>query len=432
MIAAMLLYGCGASNETIETDNLTISQYKGLVISDIVPDEVTDEEVEAEMLNIVSEHQIRSEVTDRPAQEGDWVTIDFTGLIDGIAFEGGTFSDYELQIGSNYFIDGFEENLIGHYAGEQIEFDLAFPDPYYLDESKSGVVAHWIVMIKAIYSMETPILDDDLVKNELAIDGVNTVEEFRQYTRKQLEDRAKAEADEARSQEAWEAVFNNTVMKVYPEDQIREYEDNTMLAYQSYAEAAGQTLEEYAAGMGTSVEELQKELESAAQNVVAQNLIIHAIAEKENLQVDDAYYQEQRDPFATEYGFDSADEMESLYDSNEIRTAMEQERVLDFLVENAETNGEDSGNKLFSRKNWPYFIGALAALIVLVLLVYLIQHLNKLKKQRQEKNAEQEDPNMTILEIEDDEEYIPTKFDTQVVVTREDYEVNSYDPGRDE
>ena len=121
--ASMLLAGCEAS-KGLETDDLKITQYKGVEVDEVEkPDEVTDEDVDASIQATLQTNATTTEVTDRPVQEGDTATIDFTGKIDGAEFEGGSSTDYPLVIGSGSFIEGFEDSIVGHNIGDTFDWN---------------------------------------------------------------------------------------------------------------------------------------------------------------------------------------------------------------------------------------------------------------------------------------------------------------------
>ena len=129
MIAAVsLLAGCGPKE--IENDYVKINGYTDLEVSEITETEVTDETVDSQIEQIRQNYATYTEITDRAAQEGDMVTIDYSGAIDGVAFDGGTASGQQLELGAGGYIDGFEDGIVGHTTGETFDVNTTFPDPY--------------------------------------------------------------------------------------------------------------------------------------------------------------------------------------------------------------------------------------------------------------------------------------------------------------
>lgn len=132
--ASMMLSGCSGS-KGLETDEMTISVYKGVEITEVAkPGEVTDEEVESAIQATLQTNATPEEITDRAVESGDTATIDFTGKIDGTEFEGGSSTDYPLVIGSGTFIEGFEDSVIGHNIGDAYDWQGKFPDDYNKEE----------------------------------------------------------------------------------------------------------------------------------------------------------------------------------------------------------------------------------------------------------------------------------------------------------
>ena len=130
LAASMLLSGCAAS-KGLETDELKISMYKGVEVEEVEkPEEVTDEDVENTINATLQSNATIKEITDRAVESGDTATIDFVGKMDGEEFDGGSSTDYPLEIGSGQFIDGFEDSVIGHEIGETYDWNGKFPDNY--------------------------------------------------------------------------------------------------------------------------------------------------------------------------------------------------------------------------------------------------------------------------------------------------------------
>ena len=124
----VVMTGCG--NKGISNDKITIKQYKGLEVEKVDPVEVTDTDVEDSINSTLQTKSTQNDITDRQAQEGDVVTIDYEGKKDGVAFDGGTAQDQQLELGSGSFIDGFEDGIVGHNIGETFDLNLTFPEDY--------------------------------------------------------------------------------------------------------------------------------------------------------------------------------------------------------------------------------------------------------------------------------------------------------------
>ena len=128
-ICALALLG-GCAGGTISNDNITIKQYKGLEVDKVEEITVTDEDVEMSIQSTLQTLSTKTDITDRPAQEGDMVVIDYEGKVDGVAFEGGTATEQSVEIGAGMFVPGFEEGIIGHNIGETFDVNVTFPEQY--------------------------------------------------------------------------------------------------------------------------------------------------------------------------------------------------------------------------------------------------------------------------------------------------------------
>ena len=196
--ASMMLAGCEAS-KGLETDDLKITQYKGVEVSEVdKPEKVTDEDVDAAIQANLQTNATTEEVTDRAVEEGDTATIDFTGKIDGTEFEGGSSTDYPLVIGSGSFIEGFEDSIIGHNIGDTFDWNGKFPDDY-SNADYAGKDVTFTITVKGISVEKVPELTDDFVKS--VSDKSTTVDEYKKEVKKQLEDEAQATYEDTLRQE---------------------------------------------------------------------------------------------------------------------------------------------------------------------------------------------------------------------------------------
>ena len=388
LLVVAMLVSTGYEHNAIETENLTISQYTGLVVNLPEQPEITDEQVQAEIDSLLAANSQKNAVTDRAAQPGDWVNIDYTGLIDGVAFEGGTAAGYNLELGSGRFIPGFEDLIVGHSVGEQFEFDLAFPSPYEQDPSKAGVTAHWVITLHEIYQMASPELTDEFVREMIALEGITTAEEFREYVRGQLEAQVSAESSNSLAQAAWAALEPNVTIIKYPQDQLDKMVDELTSSYTEAAQNEGLSLEEYATSkLGKSMDELNTQIQTNAENYVKQEMVLTAIAEKEDLLIDDSYYRDHLDEFAVSYGFTGGEDIASKYPEEQIRSVMQEQRVLRFIADNRGdgSNPDESVQeeaKAIARKI-PVWAWAVAAVVVLLVVFMILKGASTKKRRKQ-------------------------------------------------
>lgn len=321
--AVALLGGCAGGAGTLSNDNIKIKKYKGLEIEKMEDLKVTDEDVELSIQSDLETLATKTDVTDRPAQKGDIAIIDFEGKKDGVAFEGGSGTDYELELGSGTFIDGFEDGVVGHSIGEKFDLNLTFPENYDSEEL-AGQAVVFTVTLKSLQEKNVPELTVDILA-ELGSEA-KTIEEYKAKVRSDLETSNKESAESAFLGAVWEELVANCEVKKFPEGKVDEYVSNLKEEYSYYAQMYGMEVEELFKQMyGTSIEEIAKK-------TATQELAIELIAEKEDLALTDKDYDAGVKDLAAQYGYEDIEEFETAYGKEGIRQALLQEKVGDFLV----------------------------------------------------------------------------------------------------
>lgn len=304
---------------------VTLGEYKGIEVS--TPSiEVTQEDIDAEIQNILEGHASNVEITDRDVIEnGDIANIDYKGMKDGEAFDGGTAQGYDLEIGSGTFIEGFEEKLIGAKVGETVNLDLEFPEEY-PSEELAGQPVVFEVTVNSINERVVPELTEEFVTANTEYDNIDA---FKEGTK---EDLKAAKEDTAKSQkqsEVWNAVKNSATIKEYPEELVTKYTDQVNTYYGGYAEQYNMELEEFMqAYFGTSIDEYAK-------SVVENEMLLNTIAVKENIQITDEDVNNAAKELAPSYGYESAEAFLEAYTAEEVKANLVWEKVMEFLVENA-------------------------------------------------------------------------------------------------
>ena len=259
--------------------DVEMGEYKGLTIK-AQPVKVTKKDVDAEIDKAVKSQVKFVEVKDRAVKDGDIATIDFSGSIDGVKFEGGTATDYDLEIGSHSFIDNFEEQLIGLKVGESKDVKVNFPENYH-QESLKGKPAVFAVTVKAIKEKKYPEINDELASS---VSEFETVEAWKKDIEAKLKERLTKEAERKQENDLVEAVVANckvTVPDVMVEQQIEDYIEDfaRSLSYQ------GLSLEGYLAYTGSTIEQLKESRREDAKKTVKTRLVLEQIIEKEKLAV---------------------------------------------------------------------------------------------------------------------------------------------------
>ena len=267
---------------TIENKpEVKLGDYKGLTVKkDTV--KITDKEVTAELDRMVSSRARFIEVSDRAVENGDMATIDFSGSVDGVKFEGGTATDYDLEIGSHSFIDNFEDQVVGMKIGDKKDVKVTFPKEYHVEELKNKP-AVFEVTVKAIKAKQLPELNDAFASE---VSEFETLADLKADIKTKLTEQAEHEAMHKQEADLIEAVCNNAEVEIpevlvehQVEDFIRDFEYR--LSYQ------GLKLEDYLRYLGQTIEELKESRKEDAKKTVKTRLVLEAIVKAEKLDVTD-------------------------------------------------------------------------------------------------------------------------------------------------
>ena len=257
---------------------VTIGEYKGLELTR-TSQPVTDDDVQAEINYNLEDNG--SEVKDGTVENGDTVTINFTGTIDGKEFDGGSAEDYELVVGDGEMIDGFEDGIVGMKSGETKELDLTFPDDYY-EESVAGKAVVFKVTLQK-FTRPAELTDEWVAENT----EYKTVDEYREAVKKQLEDTAVQTADYGLYSDAWNKVQAASEIKDYPKEDVDAAKKSYQELNEKYVKDAGMEMADFLESQGMSEEDYESECQQYAESKVEQNLIVQGIMDAEGLSIDD-------------------------------------------------------------------------------------------------------------------------------------------------
>lgn len=331
LMASMMLAGCSGS-KGLETDELKISVYKGVEINEVAkPGEVTDEDVENYIQSVLQMNSTKEEIVDRPVESGDTATIDFTGRIDGVEFEGGSATDYPLVIGSGQFIAGFEDSVIGHSIGETYDWQGVFPEDY-TNADYAGKDVVFTITVKGISKEVVPELNDEFVKS--VSKKSKTVDEYKKEVKKQLGKDNEKNYESSISQAVWQKVLDNTEVKKYPEDKVKEITDSLIDQYKTTAEYYEQDYETFIQEqMGYSVKDFEKQVDEAAKASIKQTMVTEAIADKEKIKLGEKEYEEQLKKMATDYGYEDVDALKESAEEDDLKEIALNNLVKDWLKE---------------------------------------------------------------------------------------------------
>lgn len=312
---------------------ITLGEYKGLTLDNTV-EVITDDDVQA---RIDQELQDKAEAVSDGAQEGDLVTVNYVGTIDGETFDGGTANNYDFIIGNGGMFQEFEQGVIGMKKGETKEIAVEFPSDY-SDSTLAGKKADYKVTVQNV--RRAPELTDEWVTKNT---DYTTVEEYREGTRKTLEKEARESAGEVLKNTAWNTVLENTEVKEYPEADVENAISEFRKSMEVYAKQADMTLEEFVESQGISQDAFDEQSRQYAEGKVKQNLIVQGIMDAEGLSLDDKESLEVQEELVKQMGAANLAELVDTYGQSYVDESVGLLRVEDFIVKNAKVS-EKSAN----------------------------------------------------------------------------------------
>ncbi|EEG49817.1 trigger factor [Blautia hydrogenotrophica DSM 10507] len=274
---------------------VTLGEYKGVEIKKIEV-EVTEEEIEAELKKEQENNSRTIVVEDRAVESGDIATIDFEGFVDGTPFEGGKGTDYPLTIGSNTFIPGFEDQLIGANTGDKLDVNVTFPEEYQAKDL-AGKAAVFKCEIKKIEKKELPELDDEFAKD---VSEFDTLDEYKADIKKNLTEKKEADAKRQKEDEAVDKAVENASMEI-PEAMIKTQVNQMVDDFSRRMQAQGLSMEQYFQFTGMTIDKLMEEMKPQALKRIQTRLVLEKIAEVENIQPSEERVEEEIGKMAEMY-----------------------------------------------------------------------------------------------------------------------------------
>ena len=306
-----------------------LGKYKGIELKKIEYN-VTDEDIEHELGHMADRNSRLVTVEDRPVENGDITVIDFEGFVDGVAFEGGKAENHELTIGSNTFIPGFEDQIIGMKTGEEKDINVKFPEEYFSEELK-GKDATFKVKLHEIKKKELPELNDDFAKDTSEFD---TLEELKKSIKEKLEEENKNKAKYETEDAAIKAVSDATEVEI-PSGMIETEIDNMVRDIETRLSYQGMQLDQYLEMMGKSMEDFRKEYEEQAKTSVKTRLTLEAIEKAEKIEPSDEEVDKKLKEMAAMYGKKEDELALNEQFMNYIKDSLKGEAVIKFIVDNA-------------------------------------------------------------------------------------------------
>ena len=318
-----------------------VSEYKGLK-AEKEPDEVTDEEVDADIQAMRERNARLVDASDRAVKDGDITNINFEGFVDGVAFEGGKGEDFDLTIGSGQFIPGFEDQIIGHKAEEEFEVNVKFPEQYV--ENLAGKDAMFKVKVNSIKEKELPELDDEFVKD---VSEFDTLDELK----KDIKEKKTADK-QARSKEKFESDLlvqiadglKAEIPAVMIDNKAKELVQN---AEQQMAQQ-GLSMDIYLQYMGVSKEQYLEDAKVQAEKQVKTRLALEKIVELEKIEVTDEDLNKEYEKYAEMYKME-VEELKKFIPQDGLKSDLAIGKAVDLIVENA-VAGKPAAKKPAAKK----------------------------------------------------------------------------------
>lgn len=314
--------------QVIVKPEMEIDGYKGIEIEK-KSTEVTDELIDEEIEKVRERNSRLVTVEDRAAENGDTAVIDFEGFVDGEAFEGGKSEGYNLSLGSGNFIPGFEEQIVGHKAGEEFSIFVNFPDEYQAEELE-GKEAEFKIVLHEVKTKELPEVDDEFVQD---VSDKETLEEYKAELRetvgKRLVDEAEKDVDDRIAEKLMELVQGEIPEAMYENqtnEMIREFE--TRLRSQ------GLDMQTYMQYMGMDVNSLKGMYRTDAEKRVKLRLALETVARKENIEVTEADLDEEYGKLAETYKMD-VDKVKATIPADSLTEDVRVQKALDLVKANA-------------------------------------------------------------------------------------------------
>ncbi len=343
-------------------DYVELGEYKGLEIT-LGSYDVTEEDVKNQINSIVLSYPAYEDTDKKEVENGDFVNIDYEGLKDGVAFDGGTANGAILEIGSGTFIDGFEDGLIGKKVGEEIKLDLTFPENYQNEELAGQAVVFNVTVNKIVNKkdMNYDTLTDKYVTDNFSNQGYKNVTEFKEGVKEQLETSNKATKESDTQKAINQKLAETCKVNGFPEGLLKQNIDQYMEDFQAQLKSAyGIELAEYLQSVNSTEEDFNAQVEQYVTESLENQLILEAIAKKEKIEIDEKEFDEYVKGVVAEYNYESEeafikqfgeDYVRSVYISENTMKMLEESAKITYEEKSTETSGEETKEPETSEEN---------------------------------------------------------------------------------
>ena len=316
--------------EVVTKPEVKLGDYKNLTVSVEATKEVSDEEVDAKIereRNNLAELVIK----EGAAEEGDTVVIDFVGSVDGVEFDGGKGENFSLGLGSGQFIPGFEAQLVGHAAGEEVNVEVTFPEDYQADDL-AGKPALFVTKIHEVKAKEVPALDDELAKD--IDEEVETLDELKAKYRKELETAKEIAFDDAVESAALELAVENAEIVELPEEMIHEEVHRAINEFLGGLQRQGISPDMYFQITGTTQDDLHKQYEADAEKRTKTNLVIEAVAKAEGFEATEEEINKEIEDLAATYNME-VEQVRNLLSSEMLKHDIAVKKAVELITSTA-------------------------------------------------------------------------------------------------
>ena len=310
-----------------------LGKYKGVKVEKADID-VTDDEINEQIEKERENNARMIEVEGRAIENGDVVTIDFEGFVDGVAFEGGKGENYPLTIGSGSFIPGFEDQLIGKNKDEEVEVKVTFPEDYHAEDLK-GKEALFKVSVKEVKVKELPALDDEFASE---VSEFDTLAEYKEDVKKKLAEKKEKEARNAKEEAVLDAIIADAAMDI-PDAMLETQQRQIVDEFAQRLQMQGLSLEQYFQFTGLNAEKLLEQVKPQADRRIKSRLVLEAIVAAENIAASEEEYEKELARMAEVYNMEVDKVKEMLGDNEKAKKQIMDDlaitKAADFVVEQA-------------------------------------------------------------------------------------------------
>ena len=313
----------------VTAPEVKIKKYTGLKVKKEKA-KITDEEVDKEVERLRDQYA-EIEIKDGKIEKGDTAVIDFEGFKDDVAFDGGKGENYPLEIGSNTFIPGFEDQLIGLKSGDSKDVKLTFPEDYPSEDLKGQKVV-FKVKVHEVKARKLPEINEDFF-DDLGIENVNSLDELKKHLKKDLTEQKEKEIDNKFVDDILEAVRNETTIEL-PEELIHEEVHRMLDTYDQRLHMQGLSLDQYLKFSNKSIDDLEDELKPEATKNITYRYMMEEIAKLENIEVTDKERDEEAERLAIMYNMTKEELIKAFGGKDMVGYDLKMRKALEFLKEN--------------------------------------------------------------------------------------------------